>query len=317
MRLGMLRFWRRLSLCPAIRDITAENFRLFLGAMPIDAEKKRCGYASKVKTQQALISFARFLAREGLTSPQLAESIAAVPFKQVFKPQRTVLTRHRLEEAFALVEDVGKGRTKLDVGLSRCILALTALAGLRRSELIPLQLAHIDFDNSVLWVVDGKGHKTAPVGMQPLLVEELRRWLKLRPQSPRPELLLMRDGRPLTVWAIRGRIRRLSDWLGVPITPHGLRRTFITTLVQSGMDLASVKRNARHNHLAMTELYTMVDEQEAIDALKNFRPAGKEKAPGGAFIEEEVNTILPPAPQPEQEDRWKALERRLEEIDRL
>jgi site-specific recombinase XerC len=126
---------------------------------------------------------------------------------------------------------------------------------------------------------------------------ETERWLKLRPKSPRPERLLMRDGHPLTVWAIRGRIRRLAGWPGVSISPHRLRRTFITTLVQSGMGLASVKRNARHNHLAMTQLDTMVDEQKAIDALKNFRPAGKEKAPAGGLETENCdrNQSVPPS----------------------
>jgi integrase/recombinase XerD len=158
------------------------------------------------------------------------------------------------------------------------ILELAYASGLRRAELCGLRLEQLHLEAGFLNVI-GKGNKerVVPVGSQ--AIAALNRYLNdgrpklVRPRSP-ANVFLTRRGTafaPVTLWAhIKRRVRRAG--VARNITPHMLRHSFATHLLEHGADLRVIQELLGHATISTTEVYTHVTGSRLRDIHRKFHP---------------------------------------------
>jgi len=160
----------------------------------------------------------------------------------------------------------------------RALLELAYATGMRVSELVGATLQDILFENGVARVL-GKGRKErlVPVGRRALGAVALYA-REIRPRLDRGKgrgrLFLNARGTPLSrvgAWGIiRGAARRAS--IAKRVTPHTLRHTFATHLLEGGADLRAVQEMLGHADLSTTQLYTHLDREYLRSVHKRFHP---------------------------------------------
>jgi integrase/recombinase XerD len=160
------------------------------------------------------------------------------------------------------------------------MIQLLYASGLRVSELVGLKLSDVDMDQSFVSVL-GKGSKRrlVPFGevardaMLGYLREVRPRWAE-RAQSP--HLFITERGTGMTrqgFWKLLGRYAR-SAGIDKPISPHKLRHSFATHLLERGADLRSVQTMLGHADIATTQVYTHVTTDHVKAAHARFHPRG-------------------------------------------
>jgi integrase/recombinase XerD len=163
----------------------------------------------------------------------------------------------------------------------QAMLELLYATGLRVSELITLQMQQIDFEGNFL-TVKGKGSKMRAVPFGQWARQKLLTYIK----STRPRLFkgkssafvfINRSGRPLTRQGFWKLIRGYALAAGVEkrVTPHTLRHSFATHLLEGGADLRSVQSMLGHADISTTQIYTHVDGARLKQVHRRFHPREK------------------------------------------
>jgi len=159
----------------------------------------------------------------------------------------------------------------------RTMLELLYATGLRVSELVRLQLAHVDRAAGLLRVV-GKGDKErlAPYGEE--AARWLQDWLQRRPDQPAsPFLFPGRAGKAMSrqnFWLRLKQYAVLANISPMP-SPHTLRHAFATHLLNHGADLRAVQMLLGHANVTTTEIYTHVSRARLHDLVNHSHPLGK------------------------------------------
>lgn len=156
--------------------------------------------------------------------------------------------------------------TKAEGQRNRAIIETLYGCGLRVSELCNLRIDNINFDDGILMVI-GKGDKQRLVPMSQTSLDEIRRWLldRSRINVKRGEegiLFISRRGRRLTRVMVFYIVRGLAEAAGVrkEISPHTLRHSFATHLLEGGANLRAIQQMLGHESIATTELYLHLDK---------------------------------------------------------
>lgn len=158
------------------------------------------------------------------------------------------------------------------------ILELAYASGLRRSELCSLRLEQLHLEAGFINVI-GKGNKERVVPVGTKAVEALNRYLTLgrpklvKPRSPANVFLTGRGTAfaSITMWAhIKARVQRAG--VGRNITPHMLRHSFATHLLEHGADLRVIQELLGHANISTTEVYTHVTGNRLRDIHRKFHP---------------------------------------------
>ena len=164
---------------------------------------------------------------------------------------------------------------------NRAMMEMLYGSGLRVSELVNLQLSKI-YLNEHYMLIDGKGSKQRLVPLSPVAEEWFGYWMQERATWPlKPEskdiAFVNRYGRPLTRAMVFTIVRRLCSEAGITktVSPHTLRHSFATHLLQNGADLRIIQQLLGHEDLATTEIYTHVDVQDLRKAILSYHPANK------------------------------------------
>jgi site-specific recombinase XerD len=148
------------------------------------------------------------------------------------------------------------------------MIALMAAGGPRRSEVVSLQLADYDRADSRLTIRSGKGKKDRTIYVQGGAQTALDDWLTLRGDGPGPIFTsTTHAGQGMTDQAVLVILKKRGIQAGVaPFSPHDLRRTMITRLLEAGADVVSVQRLAGHADPATTARYDRRGEVAKKDA---------------------------------------------------
>ncbi len=165
----------------------------------------------------------------------------------------------------------------------RAVLELLYASGVRVSELVGLELGSVDHDEAFL-VVFGKGAKErlVPVGAPALralarYLSEVRPGLEARGKGKgKGRVFLNARGAPLSRVAVWGIVKEAARRAGIrrKVSPHTLRHTFATHLLEGGADLAAVQELLGHVDIATTQIYTHVDRAYLRDVHRRFHPRG-------------------------------------------
>jgi tyrosine recombinase XerC len=262
------------------QDFDHQNIRAFLS----DLHKRGNTRASAARKLAAIRAFGRYLRREGIVDGD--------PAALVGTPKR----EHRLpahlgeKEMTRLLEmpDVGVPLGRRD----RAILELFYASGLRLSELVGLDVDDLNLSGRVVRVL-GKGGKERIVPFNRTTEASLRAWLKdwealavREPQGApkrgrrvagrksREPLFLNYQGRRLSTRSVDRLVRKYvaacSTRFG--ISPHALRHSFATHLLERGADLRAIQELLGHARLSTTQRYTHVNAAQLIDAYKKAHP---------------------------------------------
>ncbi|MFB3817478.1 MAG: site-specific tyrosine recombinase XerD [Candidatus Methylomirabilales bacterium] len=220
----------------------------------------------------AIRQFHRFLAREGgLPGDPTAHVEASVPWRRL----PDVLSAAEVERLLAATP-----RTPIEVR-NQAMLELMYASGLRVSELVGLRLGDPDLSLGVVRVT-GKGSKERLVPLGEVAAESLKRYLadarpRLAGRRASPHLFLGRHGRGLTremFWQI---LKRRARQAGIRrrVSPHTLRHSFATHLLEGGADLRAVQLMLGHADIATTQIYTHVSRAHLQDVYARFHPRAR------------------------------------------
>jgi site-specific recombinase XerD len=201
----------------------------------------------------ALRAFYKYLKREGHRDDNPA---LEVPSPKPEKRLPKVLTE--LEVAKVLRTTVA-GRSDEHRLRDRAILELLYASGIRRAELIGLNLEDVDLDRRTMRVT-GKGNKQRMVLINTAAADAMRAYLGVRPRSPDGAFFLSRRRRRLSArqaWVIFRTFAQLSG-VAKHATPHVMRHSFATHLLENGADLMTIKELLGHESLSTTQIYTNV-----------------------------------------------------------
>jgi integrase/recombinase XerC len=232
-----------------------------------------CDYARSTIARRlaCLRSFFKFTTREGITPSN--------PAKALRTPRTGRKLPHFLttEQVAALLEAPPANDA---MGLrDRAILETIYSAGLRVAELVSLNVSDWDRGANILRVLGkGKKERIAPVGSY--AARALERWLDVRVSDPdappeeRDAMFLNRFGRRLTTRSIGRMLEKylLVTGLDQLTSPHTLRHSFATHLLDGGADLRSVQELLGHKSLTTTQIYTHVSTRRLRETYEHAHP---------------------------------------------
>ncbi|MDR3689561.1 MAG: tyrosine recombinase XerC [Fimbriimonas sp.] len=240
-------------------DLTPDRLRGYL-------RKHAPTPVTRARKLSTLRSFVKYLRAAGVITSDPTEILEA-PFRRKRLPK--ALTQN---QAATMLDQESAGRTPLR---DRALLELMYSAGLRVSELVGVNLTDIEFGGMTI-LIRGKGNKervalfgtTAMAAIKDYLAEE-----RVPPKKSTP-LFTNRLGSRITTRTVQNVVKRWSIRVGLPpeTSPHTLRHSFATHLLDGGADLKSVQQLLGHESLATTQIYTHVSVERLKEAVDKAHP---------------------------------------------
>lgn len=252
-----------------IKDVTLDTLHNFI------AELHDLGISSRSQARiiSGLKSFFRFL--------KLENHINTNPTLLLESPR----IGRKLPEVLS-IEDIDKMISCIDLSTNegqrnRAIIETLYSCGLRVSELVNLEINKIFLEEEYV-VIKGKGNKERIVPISPVAIHEIklylndRQYLDIKPGEENI-LFLNRRGRRLTRVMIFYIIKQLAELAGIrkEISPHTLRHSFATHLLEGGANLRAIQQMLGHESIATTEIYIHIDRTRLRDEILTYHPRNK------------------------------------------
>lgn len=274
-RRDLAQFGRKLGVDLEIAAITALHCEEHLA----DLAREGMEASSIARKTSALRRFFRFCCLELDLRVNPTEALETPEMRARLPRALTLEEVERLLEVAAVglpyVEKIADALRTRD----RTMVLLLYATGLRVSELVGLRLENLDLSGGYLRV-HGKGGKERLVPFAPQAGEQLLRYLAQARTELRPEgdtVFLGARGTPLTRQSFWRILKELARAAGLPqtLSPHGLRHSFATHLLQSGMNLRSLQMLLGHSDLSTTQIYTHVTPEHLKQTHARYHPRGK------------------------------------------
>jgi len=253
------------------RDVATAQ-RAEIKAFVLDlAGKRRYQPAAIRRKLVALRRFFRYLIVEGRREDDPMVGIDAPKL-----PKRLPVVLKEDDVATLLRTAPPAGRTEFQRLRDRAILETLYASGIRRAEIASLNLHDVDLDRRVMRVV-GKGNKQRTVLINESAADAMRLYLAHRPRTSDDAFFVGRRGVRLgvrAVWTIVKTVEKLSG-LSVHATPHVMRHSFATHLLENGADIMTIKELLGHESLATTQIYTNVSVEHMRKTYDDAHPRDK------------------------------------------
>ena len=246
--------------------VTTRDLRRYAASL----SERRAAPATVARRLASLRAFFRCLREHGEIATNPADLVASPKRPQhlpaVLKPEELARLLDRIPATTALeVRD-------------RALLELAYACGLRAEEIVNLDVGSVDFDREEVRV-EGKGSKTRllPAG-EPALRAVSNYLERARPalgaNDGEPALFLSKSGRRLSTSDVRRRLRNWTRKVGLPgsVSPHALRHSFATHLLDGGADLRVIQELLGHASISTTQIYTRVESARLRDAYAKSHP---------------------------------------------
>lgn len=225
---------------------------------------------TRARKLAAVRSFVKHLLLLGKLTSDPTETLES-PYRRRLLPK--ALASGQAEE---LLEQPDLGRSPLR---DRAILELAYGAGLRASELVAVRMTDIDLNRMMLSVV-GKGNKERVCLYGEPCRDSIRRYVDYERVTPIPginPLFTNLKGRALSTRTVQNVVKRWARAAGLPaeVSPHTLRHTFATHLLDGGADLKTVQQLLGHESLSTTQVYTYVSVERLQEAVRRAHPKSR------------------------------------------
>jgi len=264
-----LKDWREVTLHHLVSFLQHEHHRPL--KIPHAEPGRRLSSESLYLTIAALRAFYRYAVRERLLPLNVAENLS-LPRRWLRLPKAL-----SLDEVRRLLEPLPGPETPGSL-CDQAVLELAYASGLRLSELCRLRLEQLHLESGFVTVI-GKGNKERVVPVGRKAVAALQAWLTrgrprtVRPRSPGTVFLTSRGTafHPTTLWR---RIKKRARLAGLdrPLTPHMLRHSFATHLLEHGADLRVIQELLGHASIQTTEIYTHVGTARLREIHRRYHP---------------------------------------------
>jgi len=237
------------------------------------APGKRYSAATVARVLAAVRGFHRFLVREGVSKADPAEPVGS---PRVSRSLPRALSLEEVERLLAAVPEDGAIASR-----DHAILELLYAAGLRISELTALDVDDLDLDDATVRCF-GKGSKERMVPLGRAAIDALKRYLT----QARPELARPLSGAALFLNARGTRLTRQGCWklikkhaakaeLRRRISPHTLRHSFATHLLDGGAEIRVVQELLGHASVSTTQVYTLVSRERLREVYESAHPRAR------------------------------------------
>lgn len=249
---------------PKLEDFT--NFLVEISSMGI-----------AVRSQARIISgikqFYKYLVVEDILKDSPAELVEA---PKIGRHLPSVLSVEEIDAIKGAID-----LSKPEGHRNRAIIETMYSCGLRVSELVNLKMSNVFFDEKYVRV-EGKGSKQRLVPISDTAIRDInnylpwRRGLEIKPGNS-DYLFLNRRGSKLTRQMVFIMIKKFADEAGVKteLSPHTLRHSFATHLLEGGANLRAIQQMLGHESILTTEIYTHISMDSLRNAISEFHPRGK------------------------------------------
>lgn len=219
-------------------------------------------------SEEDIQAYLNKLAHKGVSSSQLNQTINSIKFyyelilqmpnrfysiERPFKEQRLpkVLSKQEVKQIIDACQNIKH----------KCILSLLYSSGLRRQELLNLRVKDIDSNRMMISIYQGKGKKDRLTILSPMVLKDLRQYFK--EWYPTNYLFEGAKGKQYSTTSVKKILTNaaLKAKIGRHVTPHMLRHSFATHLLENGTDLRYIQRIMGHNSSKTTEIYTHVSNE--------------------------------------------------------
>jgi len=236
--------------------LTLTNFTKEFVSIPVER------FSSREHLYKAILCFGKYLFKQGAIDEEFLGNLRELKPKRHLPPQRTVVDTEGIDKLLGVC----------DTPLDKLIIILLSSTGLRATEACELKLDDIDLAKRYLVVRIGKGGKTRMVGLTENCVQAIieYRESKLGSSKRCPYLLKDKDGWQMCRNGLYQRIERLGKLADVKVSPHALRRAFVTINANKGRPLQMLQMACGHSDIKTTMSYCRTTEQEVIDAMKGW-----------------------------------------------
>lgn len=249
-----------------LRDVTIDTLRLFLG----DLHDVGIAERSQARIVAGIRAFFKYLTLENYLDVNPAE-LLETPKIGVHLPE--VLTVEEIDAMIAAID-----HNKAEAQRDRAMIETLYGCGLRVSELVNLEISKIFPDEGYL-VVQGKGNKERLVPMSEVSLAEIDSYMADRAMLPIKAgedniLFLNRRGHRMTRMRVFQIVKELAENAGIrkTISPHTLRHSFATHLLEGGANLRAIQQMLGHESIETTQIYIHLDRSRLREDILNFHP---------------------------------------------
>jgi integrase/recombinase XerC len=234
-------------------------------------KNRKSSIARKLST---LRSFFKYLVREQIVPSNPAKSVSTPKVEKTLPTTLTVDETFRLMESPKGLPEKPSGRPRERGLRDHAILELLYSSGLRVSELVGLNSNRLDLDLGVVRVM-GKGRKEriVPVGMK--AIDALKAYLGERGVIKEEDPLFVNfSGGRLTARSVGRLVKKYTRHSGIfrKVSPHSLRHTFATHLLDAGADIREIQEMLGHSSLSTTQRYTHVSMGKLMEVYDKAHP---------------------------------------------
>jgi len=252
----------------ALAKLRPADIRAFIAAR----RGEGLGAGGVQRALAAIRSFYKFLAREGILENAAPRAVRTPRLKRG-------LPRPLSEaDAARAIAEAGEHNVEWLAARDTALLTLLYGAGLRVSEALSLKRGDVPLGEAL--TILGKGRKERVVPVLAVVRDAIGDYAGKIPftGAPSAPLFLSRRGNAMSPREAQALMQKLRGRLGLAerATPHALRHSFATHLLQGGGDLRSVQELLGHASLSTTQTYTAVDVRQLMETYQNAHPRGKQ-----------------------------------------
>ena len=253
-----------------VSDIEREHINKYL----LSLKRKELSKQTIARKIIAIKEFHKFLYTENLVKTNPAQFIDT---PKTDKPLPVVLTKEEIEKMLSSIN----GEKPIDIR-NRAMMETMYASGLRISELLELRLSNLHLREKYMRIV-GKGDKERLVPLGEMAIMYLRKYIegaRLELTKGNTDLLFFNyKGEKMSRQGFYKFIVNLARDNGITkeISPHTIRHSFATHLLEGGVDLRIVQELLGHEDISTTQIYTHIDKSKLKDLYDNTHPLAKKK----------------------------------------
>lgn len=238
--------------------LTVRNYTFFASKFTLHAKKE----AAELTQEDVKHYLATLIEHKSKSTAMLAAAALKFYFVEVLKKPFSEIHIPKKEKKLPDVltqEEVRKLIAGCETIKSRLMVSFLYSSGLRVSELVKLRVQDIRFEENLGWARGGKGGKDRMFILSEQLTREVKDYIKHRPTG-----FLFSKEKPLTTRNVQKIVKRLREKADMQkrVTPHTLRHSFATHLLENGTDIRKIQVLLGHSSLNTTQIYAHVSGEE-------------------------------------------------------